>query len=106
MTPDEKKQFDKLVKKVAEMERLMNQYIFPDRYQFDLPVRFTGNKIGFFNVPMVIQPIPTGITTGMTIAGGATVTEANAFTGGYPGTSAYTIADTVKGLKDVGILKK
>lgn len=106
MNPQEKQEFENLKLEVEQYKRLIDFFVYPDRYQFDQDVRFVGQRLGFFNAPLVKQPTPFGITTGMTIAGGSTVTEANAFTGGYPGTNAYTIGDSIKALKDTGILKK
>lgn len=66
----------------------------------------TNFKLGFFGTDPIAQPSSSGTTSNMTVVGGTTVTESNGFSGGYVGTTFYTIGDIVKHLKDLGILHR
>ena len=63
----------------------------------------TSQKIGFFNATPVVQQATTGTITGHTAGSGAGVTEDSTFTGDT-GTTAYTIGDIVKALKNLGLI--
>ena len=63
----------------------------------------TGQKIGFFNATPVVQQNTTGTTTG-TSAGSGTALHANATITGGVGSTAYTVGDIVKALKQLGLL--
>ena len=60
-------------------------------------------KIGFFNATPVVQPATTG-TTGGTSGGSGTVLHANGTITGGVGSTAYTVGDIVKALKQLGLL--
>ena len=64
----------------------------------------SSDKISFFGATPVTQPNTTGETTGFTANTSANVVcNESTFTGNI-GTSAYTISDIVKALKDIGAL--
>ena len=63
----------------------------------------TSQKIGFFNATPVVQQNTTGTTTG-TSAGSGTALHANATITGGVGSTAYTVGDIVKALKQLGLL--
>ena len=63
----------------------------------------TSQKIGFFNATPVVQQSGTGETTGFTGGGGTTARDDSTFTGNV-GSTAYTISDIVKALKNLGLL--
>lgn len=62
-----------------------------------------ADPIGFFGTTPVVQPASTGATG--TVAAGATtnVFTNTTFSGGI-GTTAYTVTDVVKALKQLGLL--
>lgn len=63
----------------------------------------TTQKLGFFNATPVVQPNATLVTLGYTSGTGTTVTIDGKFTGNT-GTTAYTIADIIAALKNLGLL--
>ena len=63
----------------------------------------TTQKIGFYNATPVVQQNTTGTTTGFTAGAGSAVDSAATFTGGV-GSTAYTIGDVVKALKNLGLM--
>ena len=63
----------------------------------------TSQKIGFFNATPVVQQSGTGETSGFT-AGTGTTTRADSTFTGTVGSTAYTISDIVKALKNLGLL--
>lgn len=63
----------------------------------------TGTTAGFFGATPVAQPDTTGTTTGFTAGSGTAVLDDSTFTGDT-GSTAYTIGDVVKALKDLGLL--
>jgi hypothetical protein len=72
-------------------------------------VEFTGSvmqksgNIGLYGATPVPQHSTTGTITGITHSGGAAVGATDTFTGAV-GTTAYTLSDLVKALKNIGIL--
>ena len=64
----------------------------------------TSQKLGFWGVTPVVQPSTVG-TTGLISAGAGTAVKDDSTFNGSAGVFAYTIADIVKHLKAVGILK-
>ena len=60
--------------------------------------------VGLFGATPVVQPATTGTTTGYTPGTGTAVTIDGTFTGGS-GSTAYTVADIVLALKQLGLLK-
>jgi len=60
-------------------------------------------KIGFFNATPIAQPSSTGETSGFTAGSGTSVNDDSTFTGNV-GSTAYTIGDIVKHLKNLGLL--
>ena len=63
----------------------------------------TGQKLGFYNATPVAQHSSTGETAGATGSSGTTVHVTATFTGNV-GSTAYTISDIVKALKNLGLL--
>jgi hypothetical protein len=61
------------------------------------------DKLGFWGVTPVAQHNSTGETAGFTAGAGTTVTHTSTFTGNV-GSTAYTISDIVKALKNCGIM--
>jgi hypothetical protein len=62
-----------------------------------------SQKLGFFGVGPVAQQAGTGTTTGHSAGGGTAVDDASTFTGNT-GSTAYTIGDVVKALKNLGLM--
>lgn len=54
--------------RLAQLENLISQFTFPDRYEFGRTVKITAPKVGFYNVTPVVRA--AAITPA---AGGATV---------------------------------
>ena len=63
----------------------------------------SGNKIGFFDAAPVVQQAGAGETTGWVSVGGTAVESNDTFTGNI-GSTAYTINDVVKALKNLGLM--
>ena len=68
-------------------------------------IEIEGPNMAFFRSTPVGQPSSTGETSGVTTVVGATITDATTFTGGI-GSTAYTISDIVKHLKNLGLLQQ
>jgi hypothetical protein len=110
MTPEEKKQLED---RVTYLEQRLAQFIYPDRYQFERPIELgvtswigrspTTSFLGFFGATPIIQPTSTGEGTGMFQNSGTAVNNNSTFTGNL-GSTAYTILDVVKHLKQLGFL--
>ena len=62
-----------------------------------------GSKLGLFGATPTSQPTATRITDGFAGGAGSAVDSAATFTGGV-GTSAYTIGDIVRALKQIGAI--
>jgi hypothetical protein len=73
-------------------------------YAAEIHIGRSAGKIGLFGVIPAVQPQSTGNTSGHTPGDGATVTVDSTFTGGI-GSTAYTLGDTVRALKQMGMLK-
>jgi hypothetical protein len=63
----------------------------------------TSALISFYGATPVIQPATTGTTAGITHGSGTSVKEDSLFTGNT-GTTAYTLSDVVKALKNLGLM--
>jgi hypothetical protein len=63
----------------------------------------TTQKLGLYNATPVVQHSTTGQTAGFTAGAGTGVRDDSTFTGGV-GTTAYTIGDVVKALKNLGVM--
>lgn len=64
----------------------------------------TTQKIGFWNATPVVRPSSSGETAGFaSVIGGTAVDSNDTFTGNV-GTTAYTISDIVKHLKNIGLI--
>jgi hypothetical protein len=63
----------------------------------------TGQKLAFYNATPVVQQAGTGETTGVSSGSGTNI-HANATFTGNVGSTAYTISDVVKALKNLGLL--
>ena len=94
---------EELQKRIEELEFKVNQFVKPSSYTFSRTLMTVFNsKLGFFGETPTTQPQSTGETTG---ASASDVTNATTFNGNN-GTTAYTILDIVKHLKNLGLLKK
>ena len=69
----------------------------------DGQVSFKNFTLGLYGATPVAQHSTTGTITGITHSGGAAVGATDTFTGAV-GTTAYTLSDLVKALKNIGIL--
>lgn len=63
----------------------------------------TGEKIGFWGATPIVQPSSTGQLVGFTAGGGTTATDESTYTGGV-GSTAYTVGDIVRHLKNIGLI--
>lgn len=94
---------EEMQKKIEELEFRLNEFSKPDYYSFPRTlITRVGSKLGFYGVTPVVRPSSTGETTG---ASAADVQNTTTFNCNY-GTTAYTILDIVKHLKNLGILSK
>lgn len=99
-------EIDKLNKRIADLEFRLNEFVRPDRYDFRKTLTTaSGGKIGFFGITPVVKPTSTGEADGVSVGAGTALTHTATFTGDN-GTTAYTLSDVVKHLKDLGLLLK
>lgn len=63
----------------------------------------TSQKLSLWNATPIVQPSSTGQTSGFTAGAGTPVVDASTFTGGV-GSTAYTIGDIVRHLKNFGLI--
>jgi hypothetical protein len=63
----------------------------------------SADKVGFFGQDPVAQPSSAGETTGFTAGAGTGANDDSTFTGNV-GSTAYTVGDIVKHLKNLGLL--
>lgn len=96
-------EIQQLKQRIQDLERIVNYFVYPDKYKFERNVQFRGNKIGFYGVDPIAQFSPSNVSIGMVTGSGTTVTEDCKF--GGTGTR-YTVHDIVIGLKANGIFKK
>jgi hypothetical protein len=66
-------------------------------------IEIEGPNMAFFRSLPVGQPASSGETSGVTPGAGTPVNDDATFTGGV-GTTAYTVSDIVKHLKNLGLL--
>lgn len=106
-------QVQQLQREVQELKKVIDMIVYADRYVFERPVSGGANglkvgvltsKVSFYGSLPIVQPLSTGETTGMTSPGGSNATNQSTFTGNL-GTTAYTLLDVVKHLKQLGLLK-
>lgn len=119
MTPEE------MQARIIHLEGIVDKLALSDRYDFtkDIQVRDsrkihfgitkgttigtgTTQKIGFWGVTPVIQPIADTGTVGHYAIGGTAVLHQDQFTGSDVASSRYSINGIVDSLKAVGILKR
>lgn len=97
-----------LKQRIEHLEYLINQFVKPDSYFFKeraTKIGLNANSLmGFYGLTPIIQPSSTGEGSGANLSG-TTVGHTSTFTGN-DGSTAYTISDVVKHLKNLGILKK
>jgi hypothetical protein len=115
-------ELQQLKEQIAQLEAILSSLIGSDRYIFAKLLQLqdgrnfqfatgTGTKIGtgssqklsFWNATPIAQPSSTGESTGFTAGAGTTVTHLSTFTGNV-GSTAYTISDIVKHLKNEGLI--
>lgn len=63
----------------------------------------TTDKIGFYGLTPLVQPSSAGETTGFTAGSGTAANDDSTFTGNV-GSTAYTVGDIVKHLKNLGLI--
>ena len=63
----------------------------------------SDQKIGFWGITPIIRPSSTGEGSGFSAGGGTAVTHTSTFTGNT-GSTAYTISDIIKHLKNIGLI--
>lgn len=63
------------------------------------------DKVGAFGATPIVQPSSTGEETGFTAGSGTAVNDDSTFTGNV-GSTAYTLGDIVKHLKNLGLIAK
>ena len=68
-------------------------------------IEIEGPNMAFFQSTPTGQPSSTGETSGVTAGAGTNITDEATFTGGV-GSTAYTISDIVKHLKNLGLLQQ
>ncbi len=69
----------------------------------EIDANTTVTMLGFFGVSPVIQPATTGESVGFTAGSGTSANDDSTFTGNV-GSSAYTVSDIVKALKNLGLM--
>jgi len=87
---------------VEELRFRLDRFDRTDRFQFERSIEHSGPTLGVFGARPVSQPLSTGETAG---ASAVNTTNATTFNGNN-GSTAYTILDVVKHLKNLGLLKK
>ena len=73
-------------------------------YSTGIGIGSAVQEIGLFGATPVVQPSTTGTTAGFVTGSGGRVMSGSTFTGNT-GSTAYTIGDIVKALKNLGLLK-
>jgi hypothetical protein len=68
-------------------------------------IEILGPNMGFFRATPTGQPSSTGETSGVTAGTGTSINADATFTGGV-GSTAYTISDIVRHLKNLGLLQQ
>ena len=68
-------------------------------------IEIQGPNMAFFRSTPVGQPSSTGETSGVTAGTGTSINDDATFTGGV-GSTAYTVSDIVKHLKNLGLLQQ
>lgn len=71
--------------------------------EIDGDLNHDGDNAGFYGTDPVAQPSSTGETGGFTAGSGTSVNDDSTFTGNV-GSTAYTVGDLVKHLKNTGLL--
>lgn len=61
------------------------------------------SSLPFYSAAPAARPSSTGESTGFTAGGGTTATHLSTFTGNV-GSTAYTVSDIVKHLKNLGLI--
>lgn len=61
------------------------------------------DKVGFYGAGLIVQPSSVGEETGFTAGSGTAVNDDSTFTGNV-GSTAYTLGDIVKHLKNLGLI--
>ncbi len=99
---------EELLKKIQELEYRLNKFERPESYLFkEKLIKIginTSSLLAFFGLTPITQPLSTGETTGVNPSG-TTLGHTSTFTGNT-GSTAYTLSDVVKHLKNLGIIKK
>lgn len=72
----------------------------PDGNQYG---QSSSELIGFFGATPIVQPSSAGEATGFTAGTGTAANDVSTFTGNV-GSTAYTVGDIVKHLKNLGLI--
>lgn len=101
-----------LQKEVKDMKHIINFFVFPDRYMFERPLvggasglrilTSASQKTSLYGLTPIVQPSTFGETIGVS---DPTVQYTTTITGNV-GSTAYTVSDVVKHMKNIGLLLK
>lgn len=114
-------EIEQLKREIQDLREIINLFIIPGKYLFQRDLELsdnhnivfsgkTGSKMGtsatqklsFYGLTPIVQQSSTGETTG---ASAANLTNTTTFNGNN-GSTAYTVLDIVKHLKNYGLLLK
>jgi hypothetical protein len=89
-----------LKKRIEYLEFKLNEFVKPSKYLFPRDIELATGKIISSSVA-----ITTGEADGVNVGAGTALTHTATFTGDN-GSTAYTISDVIKHLKNLGLLTK
>lgn len=89
-----------LQKQIDELKFILNEFIKRDRYYFPRDIELAKGRVIKTNVA-----ITTGEASGVNMGAGSNLTHTATFTGNN-GSTAYTLSDVIKHMKNLGLLTK